>query len=70
MKQIRTFDINDDIESIKKKFSEIASFGLNTLSEDFERESTLPENERYNETTNPLILQTKKKKNSICRTRK
>ena len=60
--QIRTFDINDDIESIKKKFSEIASFGLNTLSEDFERESTLPENERYNETINPLILQKKKKK--------
>ena len=60
--QIRTFDINDDIESIKKKFSEMASFGLNTLSEDFERESILNENERYNKTTNINISSTKKKK--------
>ena len=60
--QIRTFDINDDIESIKKKFSEMASFGLNTLSEDFERESILNENERYNKTTNTNISSTKKKK--------
>ena len=62
--QIRTFDINDDIESIKKKFSEIASFGLNTLSENFERENILSDNERYNE-TNPLTTQTKKQKIEI-----
>ena len=40
----------------------MASFGLNTLSEDFERESILNENERYNKTTNINISSTKKKK--------
>lgn len=49
--QIRTFDINDDIESIKQKFMDMASFGLNTLSEDFERETILSDNENLNETS-------------------